>query len=738
MSNGIDFNVPTSKSHITWNIAIDGDTVVWCDSRNTTPQNDNDFDFYGYNISTQTESVIWADGEQRPGIDIYGDIVVGVERSYQNLTSYDIYGYDLSTQTRFLICDAPNYQYEPRISGDVVVWWDRRTGDWEVYGYDFSTATEFLISPGEYCAISNDIVVFETSGNIYGYDLSTDNVFTITENAGYQYAPVISENFVVWADDRNGDYDIYGYDLLTQTEFPIATGIGNQKSPSISGNVVVWADDRNGNWDIYGATISEISSEECIVFEDFEDGDVTINPTWYLYHTNPEVGQGMIASDPIRSGNLVYKGYGTPTGHRVLQTPLDPQIPWDSFNLSMEFMATQGYFSIWYGFKNDNYEMGVGIWYDNRSPGHTDYVVLGIHEAGFTPESWALIPKSQFSYNKWYKVDCWYDSASGVIRARLSLLETGQIIAQVSRVPTIDYSLEPGIALARFGIEELQWQYVDNFCLASASVPEPTSPPIADANGPYTIYVDDPLTLDANDSRDDDNDIVSYMWDLDDNGTFETDANDQAIFDVNYTYLHSLGLLVDNTYNIHLQVTDSEGQSDTNDTTLTIIPKPALEVAVDIKPGSCPNPMNVKSSGVLPVAILGSDIFDVNTIIPSSVQLNGVGVIRNNYEDVSSPVSDINDCNCISDGLDGFIDLTLKFKTQDIVEAIGDVNDGDILSLELTGVLFGERPIEGTDCIVIRGRHKPFNQADINKDGKVDMTDFAIFSKNWLQSSIVE
>jgi hypothetical protein len=40
-------------------------------------------------------------------------------------------------------------------------------------------------------------------------------------------------------------------------------------------------------------------------------------------------------------------------------------------------------------------------------------------------------------------------------------------------------------------------------------------------------------------------------------------------------------------------------------------------------------------------------------------------------------------------------DLTLKFKTRDIVEAIGDVNYGDILTLQLAGVLSGERPIEG-------------------------------------------
>ena len=31
----------------------------------------------------------------------------------------------------------------------------------------------------------------------------------------------------------------------------------------------------------------------------------------------------------------------------------------------------------------------------------------------------------------------------------------------------------------------------------------------------------------------------------------------------------------------------------------------SMEITVDIKPGSCPNPLNLKSNGVLPVAILG-------------------------------------------------------------------------------------------------------------------------------------
>jgi probable HAF family extracellular repeat protein len=162
------------------------------------------------------------------------------------------------------------------------------------------------------------------------------------------------------------------------------------------------------------------------------------------------------------------------------------------------------------------------------------------------------------------------------------------------------------------------------------------------------------------------------------------------------------------------------------------------EVAVDIKPGTCPNPVNVRSKGVLLVAILGSEEFDVTDVDVASIQLAGVGPLRSGYEDIAAPVLDTNDCNCTEEGPDGFLDLTLKFKIQRIIDAVGDVNSGDELQLELIGVLFDETHIKGADCILIRGRHKPINSADINKDGVVNVADFAIFAQNWLQSSIVD
>lgn len=164
----------------------------------------------------------------------------------------------------------------------------------------------------------------------------------------------------------------------------------------------------------------------------------------------------------------------------------------------------------------------------------------------------------------------------------------------------------------------------------------------------------------------------------------------------------------------------------------------SIEVDVDIKPGYCPNPLNVKSKGVLPVAILGTDGFDATRIVPTSVRLAGVAPVRDSLEDVATAVEDPNSCSCTSDGPDGFTDLTLKFKTQEIVSAIGQVDDRAKLELRLTGVLDDETPIEGADCVIIHGRFKPINKADFNSDKIVDITDFVTFVENWLQSSAVK
>ncbi len=133
----------------------------------------------------------------------------------------------------------------------------------------------------------------------------------------------------------------------------------------------------------------------------------------------------------------------------------------------------------------------------------------------------------------------------------------------------------------------------------------------------------------------------------------------------------------------------------------------AVHVAVDIKPQSCPNPLNVGGAGVLPVAILGTASFDVTTVDLSSVKLQDVPALRSALEDEAAPFTRtlMNATDCTTAGPDGFTDLLLSFDNQAVSAALGPVTDGQVLILTLTGKLlpqFGGTAIRGQDVVIIR------------------------------------
>lgn len=133
-----------------------------------------------------------------------------------------------------------------------------------------------------------------------------------------------------------------------------------------------------------------------------------------------------------------------------------------------------------------------------------------------------------------------------------------------------------------------------------------------------------------------------------------------------------------------------------------------IEVPVDIKPQSCPNPLNVGAKGVLPVAILGTTDLDVTQVDLSSIKLEGVSPLRSDLEDVATPFEPFVDkrlaTDCTTAGADGYMDLTLKFDNQAIASVLGSVTDGEVRVLKLTSNLkpeFGGIPIIGEDVVVI-------------------------------------
>lgn len=149
---------------------------------------------------------------------------------------------------------------------------------------------------------------------------------------------------------------------------------------------------------------------------------------------------------------------------------------------------------------------------------------------------------------------------------------------------------------------------------------------------------------------------------------------------------------------------------------ITRVPKPVRLLLMDVKPGACPNSFNPRSRGVLPVAIIGTEDFDVTAVNVSSVLLSradGVGgeVSPNEgppgphtvIEDMATPF-DGEPCGCHDLEGDGIDDLVMKFRKNDMVDILqlDESSAGDEIELMVSGNL-----LDGTefatigDCILI-------------------------------------
>lgn len=144
-----------------------------------------------------------------------------------------------------------------------------------------------------------------------------------------------------------------------------------------------------------------------------------------------------------------------------------------------------------------------------------------------------------------------------------------------------------------------------------------------------------------------------------------------------------------------------------------LVPPSLFPVNLDIKPGGCPNPFNRKSNGVTPVSLLGTSAFDVHTINLSTVVMSradGVGGVVHPHEGPPGPHSvfedtgtpfDGEECECSSAEGDGIVDLSMKFKSQEMVSAmqLNDLPSGSLVTLRVTGQLNDGTAFTSSDCI---------------------------------------
>jgi len=115
---------------------------------------------------------------------------------------------------------------------------------------------------------------------------------------------------------------------------------------------------------------------------------------------------------------------------------------------------------------------------------------------------------------------------------------------------------------------------------------------------------------------------------------------------VNYSF--DIGVVLPGIYTIKIETIDKSGGDGFHGIDqLQLTGNLLVFVEIDIKPDSVPNSINLKSRGVVPVAVLGDSCFDVNNIDPNTVLFAGAAPVK-------WVICDVND--------DGFDDMLFHFK----------------------------------------------------------------------------
>lgn len=185
---------------------------------------------------------------------------------------------------------------------------------------------------------------------------------------------------------------------------------------------------------------------------------------------------------------------------------------------------------------------------------------------------------------------------------------------------------------------------------------------------------------------------------------------------------------------------DTQGTSSSSDDIevlyrLDVPTATAVQLPLDIKPGSCPNPFNTNSNGVTPISLVGTMDFDMMNVDLSTLAISrgdGVGGSLAPIMGPPGPHTVLEDnatpfegdaCDCHELQGDGIIDVAMKFYSAQLSTTLelGAVPNGESVELVVSGLFLDGTAFTASDCVVIVGNpHDPIDDAADDDDDVVE------------------
>jgi beta propeller repeat protein len=244
-----------------------------------------------------------------------GRYVVYSERRYMD---HDVFLYDLVTHVETAVATEIGKQMGAKVFGAEVMWsdgrWYSEQGIYEVFQYNIdSTNTAQITSKGVFtvlnsftdsyvlCTTTEGVPSGEQGFNLVLFDRATQEERVLATYDDAWEGASMSDTHVAWVAPSpwEGGFSpsVYVHEIAANvTTLLLGTVPGRQLQTSTWGDYVVWSDDRNGNWDIYAYRLS--TAEEWPLVTEPHD------------QVGPQVADGLVGWIDYRWGVGSFEGGG--------------------------------------------------------------------------------------------------------------------------------------------------------------------------------------------------------------------------------------------------------------------------------------------------------------------------------------------------------------------------------------------------------------------------------------------